>query len=260
MNYTPPILITSSVKVSTPVTKLRNQEERINLTIKALGKWVQSDNNFKIIVCDGSGVDFSKQIYLKYPDANIEFLTFKNNSLLVRKYGSGYGEGEIINYALLHSQLLQKEPSFVKCTSKLYVENFREILNCYNGELICQCTFSNVRILRSFFNTYAKEKIKLLSIDTRFYIINKKIYLNFFSQAYIKVRHSKTYYLEHSFLDAAIKSNLRHFISDFAFKITGVSGTLHKEYRKIGLLRFLKIKMNFSLIKSVKKFEKLFIA
>jgi hypothetical protein len=259
MNYTPPILITSSVKVFTPITKLRNQEERINLTIKALGKWVQSDNNFKIILCDGSGVDFSRQIYLKYPDANIEFLTFKNNSMLVRKYGSGYGEGEIINYALFHSKLLKNEPSFVKCTSKLYVENFRAILNRFNGKFICQCTFANVRIFRSFFNYHAKEKINLLSIDTRFYIINKEIYLNFFRKAYKEVRHSKTYYLEHAFLDAAIKSRLCHFISDFVFKITGVSGTLNKEYRKIGPLYFLKMQMNFRLIKSVKKFKKLFI-
>ena len=142
---------------------------------------------------------------------------FKNNDVLVAKYGSGYGEGEIIKYALSHSSILKNAAVFAKCTSKLNVNNLKKIVKNFNGQFICECTFSNVRLIRSFFDPKALVKIKLLGIDTRFYIVKKDIYMMTFKNSYKKVRHEKKYYLEHAFYDAAVKGKLKNFIADFPF-------------------------------------------
>ena len=259
MRNFPPILITSAVKVSAPISKLRNQEIRINLTLKAIEKWLLIDKTMRIVICDGSGVDFSKKIHSYFPSSKIEFLHFENNGSLVAKYGSGYGEGEIIKYALSHSSILKNTPIFAKCTSKLNVNNFKKIAKNFNGSFICQCTFSNIRLIRSFFDYRSVRKIELLGIDTRFYIVKKDIYIKIFQNAYKDVRHEKKYYLEHAFYTAANDGKLKNFIADFPFLINGVSGTLNIEYRKIGILRYSKSLLNFRLLKRISLYKNLFI-
>lgn len=259
MCYYPPILITSAVKVSSSISKLRNKEIRVNLTLAAIKNWLLIDKEIKIVICDGSGVDFSKKIFSHFPGSNIEFLCFKNNQALVAKYGSGYGEGEIIKYAISHSFILKNAPVFAKCTSKLNIGNFKKIVKNFNGQFICQCTFSNVRIIRTFFNSKAVESAKLLNIDTRFYIVKKDIYMKFFKYTYKKVRPEKKYYLEHAFYNDAIEGKMKNFIADFPFLITGVSGTLNNEYPRIGILKYYKYLFDFRFLKGIKHYKKLFI-
>ena len=95
---TPPILLTFSVKVSAPHTKLVDEEDRIAFTIESIERWLFLDGNLRLVLCDGSNYDFSKIVSEKFPRANIECLHFQNNRDLVSLYGKGFGEGEIINY------------------------------------------------------------------------------------------------------------------------------------------------------------------
>ena len=48
------ILITSVVKVSSSVSKLRNKEIRVNLLLAAIKNWLLIDKEIKIVICDGS--------------------------------------------------------------------------------------------------------------------------------------------------------------------------------------------------------------
>ena len=160
----PPILLTSSVIAMDSSVALKSQESRIFHTLESIGKWGEISPNNQFVICDGSGFDFSPLLKEHFPNLNIESIYFMNDGDLIKKHGKGYGEGEIIRYALEHSQFLQKTDWFVKCTAKLWVNNFMSCLKQWNGEFVCKAFFANV---------FSFKTTSLEYIDTRFYISKK---------------------------------------------------------------------------------------
>jgi len=236
----PPLLITSCVETSAPFTRLVDKECRIQLTLDAIGKWLKICADIRIVICDGSGVDFAAKIYESFPKAEIEFLSFKNNSKLVSKYGKGFGEGEIINYALKYSKFLRGSDFFAKCTSKLFVKNFLSVLKKWNGTYVFQCNFSGVNFFKNLIGIQTTSEIKFLSVDTRFYIINKKLYLKNFSKAYLRIRDRERIIMEYVFKEVIVENKMQNFMLDFPLKIEGISGTSGKLHKKIGQFRYLR--------------------
>ena len=255
----PPLLITSCVKTSAPFTRLIDTNLRIQLTIDAISQWLKICPDIKIVICDGSDVDFSNEIHESLPKAEIEFLTFKNNSKLVSRYGKGYGEGEIINYALKNSKFLRNSDFFAKCTSKLFVKNFLAVLKKWNGTYIFQCNFLGVSFFKNLFGIRAISDIKFLSVDTSFYMINKKLYLKNFSQAYLRIRDKERIKMEYVFKEVIIENKIQNFMLDFPLKIEGISGTTGNFYRKIGPFRYLKKMLHSLIIKKNRTFNNFFI-
>src|SRR5271169_740705 len=100
----PPILLTSCVIVADHSVSLKDENSRIWLTLESIEKWLIISPDFRLVICDGSNFDFSNIVREKFPAANIECLFFQNNQEMVRLHGKGYGEGEIVNYALLYSR------------------------------------------------------------------------------------------------------------------------------------------------------------
>jgi len=256
----PPLLITSCVKTSAPFTRLIDTNQRIQLTLDALSQWLEICADIKIVICDGSGVDFSSEIHKSFPKAELEFLTFKNNSKLVSKYGKGYGEGEIINYALKNSKFLKNSDFFAKCTSKLFVKNFLSVLKKWNGTYIFECNFLGVSFFKNLFGIKTISDIRFLSVDTRFYITNKKLYLKNFSQAYLRIRDKERIIMEYVFKELIIENKIQHFMLDFPLKIEGMSGTSGNFYRKIGPFKYLKRVLHRLIIKKNRAFNNFFIA
>ncbi len=222
MMNVPPLLLTSCVAVSAKNTQIKDQNLRIALTMKAIEKWFTISKAIKIVICDGSNYDFTTIIHAKFPDQQIECLFFKNNSELVARYGKGYGEGEIINHALQHSIFLNNAEIFVKCTSKLWVDNFLECLQYWNGTFLCDCYFSYMK---------SQKLMRFKSVDTSFYIVDKDYYRDHFSLAYLDVREAKRHWLEHCFRDIIIAKKLKHFMLPVAPIVRGVSGTQGLENR-----------------------------
>lgn len=219
----PVLLITSSVYVSAPIVKVCDPKVRIDLTLKALRNWILIKNNLKIVLCDGSGYDFSDDVLKMFPNTEIECLFFTNNKKKVGLYGKGYGEGEIIEFALLHSKLLQSSTSFAKCTSKLWVPNYIEVLGLWNN--VCQFNL----VLNNLFTIF---NIKFIAVDTRFFIVNKKVYRNYFRHTYKSVRDMQGFFLEHAFRYALLKksSNISTFMFPSRVIILGVSGSSGLSY------------------------------
>ena len=217
----PPLLLTSSVNVFAPFTKISDPTLRIELTLKSIEKWISIDKYLKIIICDGSNYDFSTILSNKFPKNDIECLFFNNNSKAVALYGKGYGEGEIVQYALEKSILLNNTKYFAKCTSKLWVDNYLECLKYWNNKFLCDCDFS-----------YFKHNIfmQLKSVDTAFYITDKQYYIDHFLFAHKNVRENKRHWLEHCFKDIILSNEIDGFMFPVAPIILGSSGTRGVEY------------------------------
>jgi hypothetical protein len=218
-----PILITSSVYVSTSLAKVNDAKLRVNLVLESIKHWIKITQNSKIILCDGSGFDFTEDVVAIFPKAEIECLHFNNDKNCVALYGKGYGEGQIIQFALMNSKVLNNSKEFVKCTGKLWVENFAQIIDQFEGDFQCQLSVKNYFSIR---------KIRPFFVDTRFYIANRDFYLRNLLHSHLRVRDSEGYYLEHCFADSLIKNRIK--VSSFLFKtppvIRGVSGSSGEIY------------------------------
>lgn len=239
LNSLPPLLISSCAFPNAPSTALQNKDERIELTIKGIEAWLKIEPNIQIVICDGSGFDFGPPLKARLPYANIECLAFQNSSDLVQKLGKGYGEGEIVEYALRHSKYLQACNYFAKCTAKLWVQNFHECLQDWNGQFICDIHCSNVTKFKPFI---------LNHLDTRFYISAKDFYLQNLIQTHAKVNEIQGNSLEQCFKKVANDCKLTHYAFSKPVMICGVSGSTALTYKPT-LMNNLKERLKKSLLK-----------
>jgi len=222
-----PVLLTSAINVSSSQTKLLDVNARLKATIKSIHQWLLISGVERIVICDGSGYDLTEHINelrLVKPEVDIEAIYFTNDVIAVGKWGKGYGEGEIINYALAHSMILKDAQFFAKCTGKLWVENFAACLGQFNG----------------FASFDYKGWIKPHRIDTRFYIINKDYYLEKLANIYKRVDDKNGFYLEHTFRDGLAELRLSQYVMYPTPRIFGISGSMGIEYGQDKLKNILR--------------------
>lgn len=213
---TPPVLITSSVRVSAPFTKLTDERERVFYTLEAIERWLAISPGLRIVLCDGSNFDFVPFTSQKFPGASIECLRFENSSGLIRQYGKGYGEGEIVRYALANSACLADADFFAKCTAKFWVDNFAQCLAGWNGTFRCTANFLNFE---------DPQQLEFVSANTDFYLVGTSYYLDHFLLAYLDVRDRDEHYLEHCFRDVIVTRRLAGVLFDVYPLVFGVSGS-----------------------------------
>ncbi len=107
-------------------TKISNETTRMEQYRKALDFYLEN-TPYPIIFTENSNVDIS-QHYTKYiNNGRLEILTFSGNENKER--GKGYGEANIIEYAINHSTKLEEGTIIVKITGRLIVENINEVIN-----------------------------------------------------------------------------------------------------------------------------------
>jgi hypothetical protein len=244
----PPILLTSCVIVSDLSVSLKDEDSRIRLTIESIEKWLAISSDLRLVVCDGSNFDFSKIVLEKFPEANIECIFFENNKELVSVYGKGYGEGEIVKYAISNSVYLKESDFFAKCTAKLWVENFFECIKCWNGTLLCKGYFSNV---------FSFKKTQFSYVDTRFYLVSKSFYLKNLDSEYLNVGGEQGLSLEHCFRDVILKKKYKKILFNVPPVICGVGGG-SGTYYKNNMKRRIKEVIRLWLVKKNKRFNYLF--
>jgi hypothetical protein len=245
-----PVLLTSSVIAHDTSVKLIDSEKRTMLALESIKEWLAIDPCMQIILCDGSGFDFSPLIKRIFPDSLIECIFFENDKNMVMKYGRGFGEGEIVKYALTHSEFISKAGCFAKCTSKLWVKNYHECLLEWNGNLL----FKGV-----FINTFSLfQPVKLKYIDTRFYIINTIVYKKFFESIHSNINTDIGYGLEECFHDSIKKNNIKACLFKNPPIICGVGGGTGVSY-KTSFKRMVKEKLKIKLARKNKEFDHLFL-
>jgi len=244
----PPILLTSCVIVSDHSASLKDENSRIRLTLESIEKWLAISPDLRLVICDGSDFDFSRTVLEKFPRANIECLFFENNKQLVGLYGKGYGEGEIVEYALSNSAYLKESDFFAKCTARLWVENFFECLQGWNGTFLCKGYFSNV---------FSFKRTQFSYVDTRFYLVDKSFYLKNLASTYLNVGGERGLSLEHCFRDVILKEKFQKIMFKVPPVICGVGGG-SGTYYKNNLKRRIKESIRLRIVRRSKSFNFLF--
>lgn len=210
MNGSIPVLLTSAVRVSARHTALQNADERLRLTLESIALWRSTPGVSVVVVCDGSGVDLSAKVPpAKAGEASVECLAFQNDVAAVRQQGKGHGEGQIVTYALRHSQHLGQAQVWAKCTGKLWVENFAECLKGFQG-----AASFDIRGLR-----------RVRSVDSRFYLVSSAFYAEYLAQAHEQVDDDRGWYLEHCLLQALEVLPIQRYVMVPPPRVAGVSGS-----------------------------------
>lgn len=244
-----PILLTSSIVAHDTGVALTDAQERTRLTLASVQEWLRINPRHRIILCDGSGFDFSKLVIERFPHASIECLYFDNDPVLVSKLGRGYGEGEIVRHALNNSRFIAQAGGFAKCTSKLWVENYPECLANWNGSL---------RLKGVFLNVFSPWKTtKLAYIDTRFYMTSCDVYRRYLENAHLQIRKEQGHGLEECFLDVVQENGLEKMLWPIVPVIAGVGGGTGTYYKN-PIKRRLKEKLRLKLVRINKQFSRLF--
>lgn len=213
-----PVLITSAINVSAAQTILTDSTARMDLTLKSIDQWRSTSGVSHVVVCDGSGFDLEPHIKKMKSVKNgvtCEVITFTNDVAGVKAKGKGYGEGEIVNYALQHSKTLKDARHFAKCTGKLWVENFADCLNGFNG-------------LAAF---DFRGNLTPEQIDTRFYMVNKDFFALNMAALHRSVDDGNGFYLEHAFRDGLKTLKLSDYVMYPTPRIRGVSGSMGVHYK-----------------------------
>ena len=212
-------------------TTLINPEERKKQYVDAIHFYL-SKTNYPIVFSENSGIDISYCFHDDIKSGRLEVLCFHGNQDKTR--GKGYGECEIIQYALDNSQIIRKrkDQRIAKITGRLIIKNIKRII-CLHSLLFPKQT------------TICAINSGLTFPDRRFILAPKQFYLTFLNYK-DNINDSKGYYFEHALCDT-IKQETKYSFTPFLImpQIEGISGSTGEVYKSkkadyIFLLRYLK--------------------
>lgn len=150
----------------------------------------------------------------------LEWLSFTGNEKMIASCGKGYGEGEIIEYALKNSVLLKEATYFCKLTGRLKVDNVNQFIKLADMN-------------ETYFWTIGLNKIKTISsgIETRFYGIPTKVYKAVFVDAYKDVFDKNGMWLERVFYHRYKATNINCRRIALYPDFSGQSGSMGVNYK-----------------------------
>lgn len=169
------ILLTGCINPNgMPFTQLNDSHERQKQYVDAINYYL-SNTNLPIIFCENSNTDICS-LFTK-EQKRLEVLTFSGNQDKLR--GKGYGEAEIINYALHHSTFIQDDSIIIKITGRLIVNNICQLLKSliYKRDFVTCLFHSDLKFADSrifcgtvpFFREFLKRKDKMNDVQGVFF-------------------------------------------------------------------------------------------
>lgn len=198
-------------------TSLNDPKEREKQYINAIHFYL-SNTHYPIVFTENSGTDISQLFTDSIKSGRMEFLTFIGNQNKER--GKGYGECEILQYALEHSVLINNSKSkrIAKITGRLIIRNIQAIIRWHT-------------LFTSQHTTLCAINSDLSFPDSRFIIASKEFYHTFLKKKDC-INDSTGYYFEHALCDT-IKNEKRFPFSPFFIEpqIEGISGSTGQIYK-----------------------------
>lgn len=216
------VIVTSTIKPVKNIAKLSLTDigERERQYEESIHNLLHSKYVSKIVVCDNSNHSVDKEKYCQVASVKskeIEFLEFEGDTASIQLQGKGYGEGEILDYALKNSQLIREEKWFIKLTGRLMVDNL-------------DCILKRVNQRTNYFQTmYLNTKKKVM--DTRFFACTISDYNQYFRHLYKEVNDSEKSYLEKLYAQTIMNSDFEYRNMPIYPKIVGQSGSSGVVYK-----------------------------
>lgn len=248
--WTIPVLLTSSIIAHDTRVALTNTSDRLAHALESVDHWLALHPRIKLVLCDGSDFDFAAPIAQSHPDADVECISFANDQEAVLEHGRGFGEGEIVRYAINHSRLIIEAGAFAKCTSKLWVSNYEDCMAEWNGRFLCKGVFDDV------FNPFRKTSLSY--IDTRFYASSLEFYRQHFENAHLHIDVKAGKGLEDCFTDIVKRQKMQSILLSEPPVIDGVGGGIGKYYKN-PYKRRVKEKIRAKIARSFSDYRTLFI-
>ena len=196
-----------------PYTHLIDKSERLRQYKTAIDFYLRK-TEFPIVFAENSNTDISIDYQNEISKGRIELLTFDGNDNKQR--GKGYGEANILEYALNHSQLISKNSYIVKITGRLIVENINIILRnpfpFQKSNSIC-CSFHS----------------DLNFSDSRFFCAPVEFF-TFFIMHKEQINDNQDIFFEHILANCVIKSEIPCYPFWKEPSIIGTSGSTGEKY------------------------------
>lgn len=245
-----PILLTSSVTAFDKGVRLQDSGQRTAYALESIQRWRQLAPENPLVLCDGSDFDFSPIVKTLDNNNSIECLRFQNNIARVQSQGRGYGEGEIVRFAVKNSSFINARGYFAKCTSKLWIDNFAQCVSKWNNAMLVKGVFSNAfsPILPTQFSY----------IDTRFYVTEVGNYTSHFLLAHESIDASTGHGLEECFRDIFLSIGCPPRLMGVPPVICGVGGGTGQYYKNT-FIRRSKERLRYTLIRSDPRFKSWFV-
>ncbi len=253
------LIITGAIDIQNsdiPYTQLTETNQRLKQYLESLEFAIENYTSIThIIFCDSTNYAFDYSPIVeraRQQNKVLEIHSFSGDKEKVRKQGKGYGEGEIMNYLLEHSEVLKKCDYFYKLTGRVIVKNFDALHQpSVDSHFLC-------------YHTIDEEGKSLVS--TVFYKISKEMYLHRLREAYQEVNDGQGHYLEKVYYQKLKDIDLKSF-KTYPI-VSGISGSTGMRYdlspNRLLIERFLNaigardMKLNFwtsSILKMIKKIK-----
>lgn len=212
------ILLTGSINPKGMIyTAITDTEIRKQQYIKAIRFYLQH-TSVPIVFCENTLSSIEKEeIGISVDDSRIEILTFDGNNF-DKSLGKGYGECEIISYAISHSRMMGEADYIIKITGRIIINNIGSFINEHR-----QLPSGAIQTLTPTKNKFIESRL-IISSPAFFskYFIPKKNLLN----------DSKQYYFEHLLYDTILNQDEYLFVPFMVFPdYEGQSGTLGGKIR-----------------------------
>ena len=200
------------------MTALSNQEERKSQYVEAIHFYL-SNTSYPIVFSENSGTDISHLFKKEIKSGRLEYLSFSGNQN--KEKGKGYGECEIIQYALNNSKIIHfaKDKRIAKITGRLIIRNIKSVARVHSIIFPQKTVFCAINSNLSF-------------PDSRF-IIAPECFYQTFLMSKESINDTQGYYFEHALFDT-IKREKQYPYSPFLLipQIEGMSGSNGKIYHK----------------------------
>jgi hypothetical protein len=199
-------------------TSLNDPKERREQYVTAINFYL-TNSNYPIVFVENTGTDISELFSPAVQSGRMEFLSFKGNK--EKERGKGYGECEIIQYALENSHFINssKDKRIIKITGRLIIQNITLIIKIHT------LIFSPKYVICTISNDYTYA-------DSRFIIAQADFYQRFIKQKEM-INDTKGYFFEHALWDTIKRENAYSFTPFYIMpQILGVSGSTGEVYQK----------------------------
>lgn len=220
------LLVTGCIKPdpNVPFLEIKDYESRKEQYLESIKYYIEKTKIQRIVFCDNSLAQVAEELNVlaRKHSKSFEWLSFSGNHAKAVSQGKGYGEGEIIEYALNHSTLLHDSEYFIKVTGRVIIKNVNFLLRFMHKKNMYFCRNSQT------------------NIDTKFYGIPIQTYKNHFQDLYKKVDDNKGKYLENLFSDEIQQEQLKVYNFAVYPDAKGISGSTGKPY-SIPLKRRIKL-------------------